>query len=302
MVVGPRRIVFATTLFVSHTLSLTAHADPPAAHPATSASPAAPAASAPASATAPDLVMLKDGGMVRGTISEMSPGEAVTIITIAGVTKRIPMSDVSYAGPADKAPKAGEAPAPTTPDGTRPFITVQGKAVPFKFVSQQPGLTLHIKTGEAEAVTWMGTPTGISAVAFTPICSAPCDATLPAGAHQLAVSKDNGRPVVTTDMAMLREPSILEATYESKQGVRTAGWVVLVGGLAAGAVIMFAGTSHTTTTCPVGDYSCVPDTSTDLSGIYIGGGVMIGAALVGGIMAMARDSASIAVSPRAAAN
>jgi hypothetical protein len=302
MVVGPRRIVFVTTLFVSHTLSFTAHADPPAAHPATSASPAAPAPPAAPPATAPDLVMLKDGGMVRGTISEMSPGEAVTIITIGGVTKRIPMSDVSYAGLADRAPKAGEAPAAITPDAPRPFITVQGKAVPFKFVSHDQNLTLHLKTGEAEAVTWMGTPTGISAVAFTPICSAPCDATLPAGAHQLALSQNSGRPVATPDLLTLREPSILEGSYVSRQGTRTAGWVIIIGGGIAGLLLVATGFHSTTTTCPIQDTTCVPETNTDFSNVYLGMGITAASGLIGLLLTMARDSADITASPRAAAN
>jgi hypothetical protein len=247
--------------------------------------------------------------MVRGTISEMTPGEAVTIVTIAGVTKRIPMGEVSYAGPADKAPAAPakeadqaaapeKAPAQPSPDGTKPFITVQGKAVPFKFVSQEPNLTLLLKTGEAEAVSWTGTPTGIHAVAYTPICVAPCEATLPSGAHQLALSKENGRPVATPNLSTLKEPSLLEGTYQSKQGLRTAGWVILIGGLAVGGAVTLTGIKQNKTSCPASDPYCVPNYETDFTGLYIGTGIMLGAGLVGAILALSRDTADIAISPR----
>ena len=54
-----------------------------AAPPAPESSGEAPVAPAP---SAPDLVRLKNGGLLRGTISESVPGEYVTIVLITGDT------------------------------------------------------------------------------------------------------------------------------------------------------------------------------------------------------------------------
>src|ERR1700710_814517 len=42
--------------------------------------------------TAPDVIRLKSGGMLRGTISELVPGGDVVLITVAGDMRRVPMS------------------------------------------------------------------------------------------------------------------------------------------------------------------------------------------------------------------
>src|SRR5688572_477116 len=72
-----------------------------------------PAAAAPA-VSAPDVVRLKNGGLLRGTISELVPGQTVTIVTASGKTRELPMAEVDYAGPADKDPQVGAGPAVPT--------------------------------------------------------------------------------------------------------------------------------------------------------------------------------------------
>ena len=83
---------------------------------------AAPAPSAPATskaaadAAAPDIVRLKNGGLLRGKISELVPGGTVTIVTITGSTRVLNMSDVAYAGPT-----AQDLQAPAGPPGAAPL-------------------------------------------------------------------------------------------------------------------------------------------------------------------------------------
>lgn len=60
------------------------------------AAPAAPAA------IPPDVVLQKDGGMLRGTISELIPGDVVVITLSSGEQRRIAMANVEYAGPASE--------------------------------------------------------------------------------------------------------------------------------------------------------------------------------------------------------
>src|SRR5260370_20381772 len=266
-------------------VAVAANAGTAAAEPTSAASAATTTTPAAPTVTPPDLVLLKGGGMMRGTISELLPGEAVTIITVGGVMRRVPMSEVTYAGPAERAPqspsKTGESAVSDTPappvaaapqdTSVRPFILVQGRAVPFKFVSMVPNLTLHIKTGEAEARTWMGTPTGLTATTYTSICSAPCDASLPAGSHQFALSQGSGVPVQTPELSNLQEPSMLNGTYESKQGLRTAGWVIMIGGPVVGLALVATtlGGGGTVGNCGAPDYSCRHE-EPDFTPIYVG--------------------------------
>lgn len=55
--------------------------------------------SAPSAPSAPDIVRLKTGGLIRGTISELVPGDYVMVVTVAGHTRTLAMADVEYAGP-----------------------------------------------------------------------------------------------------------------------------------------------------------------------------------------------------------
>ena len=68
----------------------------------------------------PDVVRLKNGGMVRGTILEAIPGEAVRVQLSDGNVREFPADTVDYAGP-DSSPETAprqEAPAsPAAPTG-----------------------------------------------------------------------------------------------------------------------------------------------------------------------------------------
>ena len=47
----------------------------------------------------PDVVKLKNGGFVRGTIAELIPNGSVTIVTVAGETERFAMSQAAAVQP-----------------------------------------------------------------------------------------------------------------------------------------------------------------------------------------------------------
>jgi hypothetical protein len=49
-------------------------------------------------------VRLKNGGLLRGKISELGPGDAVTIATLTGKTREFAMNALEYAGPEADAP------------------------------------------------------------------------------------------------------------------------------------------------------------------------------------------------------
>lgn len=65
----------------------------------------------------PDLVRLKNGGMVRGSILELVPDSFVVVELKNGETRRFEMSEVEYAGPEDRfepaRPTESPSPEPT---------------------------------------------------------------------------------------------------------------------------------------------------------------------------------------------
>src|SRR6188768_1348287 len=99
--------------------------------PAAGATKAAPApatgGAAPAPASAPDVVRLKNGGILRGTISELVPGDYVSIVLITGEPRRVLYADVQFAGPANEAAGAPVARTPeagmTSDAGAAPAVT-----------------------------------------------------------------------------------------------------------------------------------------------------------------------------------
>jgi hypothetical protein len=186
------------------------------------------------------VIMLKNGGLLRGTIGELIPDDTVTIVTVSGGTRRISMTEVSYAGPAAKAPDPSEAaqpeppkPKPTSPKRQAPRLSFAPSAdeVPFSFVSRdEKDLTLYVKTD-----------------GFTRLCTAPCDGVLPAGAQQLALGLGSQRPVRLSELTRLQGPSILRGSYESHKSTRTTGWAVFGVSLGLGN-ILFLGSAYTAAT------------------------------------------------------
>jgi hypothetical protein len=220
----------------------------------------------PPPASPPDLVRLKDGAMYRGTIGELVPEGQVTMVLVTGETRRFEMKDVAYAGPAtddpgsapDRAPAKSVPREPETKRAERrpagaPLVTVQGKPVDLRITADTPHLTLHVSSGMGRS---HGTVVGVSAYPrndwfvgnmsavgqrFDRICTAPCEATLPAGTYTLAAAVPDEELVIVDDPVVLRESGLLRASYESNAGIRTTGWVVGGSSLVAGIALSLVG-------------------------------------------------------------
>ncbi|MEZ4220903.1 MAG: hypothetical protein R3B13_08235 [Polyangiaceae bacterium] len=254
----------------------------------------------PAAAAAPDVVMLNDGGMVRGTISELAPGKQVVIVTVTGETRTYAMADVKYAGPAANAPgTAPPAPAPTPPPtppvaapakehsasggmGTgavRPFATVHGPEARLHFEGE-PGVIIHRRSHSAAA---SGPGGEAYAVGFDEICSVPCDVSLPAGTYAFAASKGGRRPAPAEyRTAIPPGRSTVKGEYVDNKWIRIGG---LVGGGAAigvGAYLFFSA-GEETQDCSRG--SCI-DTTEDDSTQQLIGGIVAGAGLLAAAVAL----------------
>jgi hypothetical protein len=273
------------------------------------------------SAQANDVVMLRGGGLLRGTISEYTPGSHVTIVTVTGDTKRIEAANVTYAGPAANAPGAakqggGGGGGHRGPAG----VTVNAPEAPVQIRSEQDGVTFLVRTGEStgSAVTTgfgMGMGMGMGyggyrggammpSSAFTSVhgrsygrvCTAPCEATVPAGSYSMALTKGNGAPVEVEEMVQVSGPSTLQGTYTSYAALRTAGTIVSIASVLGGGFLVFTSFDRVEKCDGAG---CRQEIDVDSTKLIVGGVVLIGGAIGGGIMAGKSDEATVRVLPAA---
>jgi hypothetical protein len=183
----------------------------------------------------------------------------------------------------------------------RPLVTVEADAAKIHFESDTPDTDLHIRTGDA-TVTGLGFGVrggvytyGAVAHDYQHICAAPCDATLPAGTHRLALSKNGKAPVEPDEAVTIRGPSNVHGTYVDRSGTRIAGWLVLGGSLVA-SLVMLAASIHSDQDC-TSTGSCVPTHSIDM-GLAVGSlATMTVGAIVAVILGLQHDGAIIEVTP-----
>lgn len=237
--------------------------------------------SASAQALPPDVVQLTNGGMVRGTILENLPGDHVTIQLPTGDTRTFASSEVRSAGPAVMGPAAppvgyGVSTPPPPPVPPRIHLHVDG-----------PGdLTLQEVTGTATAV--VGTGRGFSTIsvdAFAPICTAPCDVQVEPRTYRLGVSQGETQPRrADHSLFTLDHDMSVQLEYESREGIRLAGWFVLIGGMVVGAAIALGAWLS-------GNILDLNETEIDLC--IFGGAVFLVSAIAGLIMTGLNDHADI---------
>lgn len=125
-------------------------------------------ATATPSATATiDSVHLRNGGLYRGRVTEIVPGDHVTVIVDKGETKRVPWAEVDrviVASTALPAPSSSSAPVPgaTTP-ATPPMV----------------GPRAHVRITSSKNVILYRRPAG--STGWVQACTSPCNQELPIG-------------------------------------------------------------------------------------------------------------------------
>jgi hypothetical protein len=261
----------------------------------------------------PDLVVLKSGGMIRGTISELVPDERVVIMLVTGEVRTVEMDQVEYAGPAANAPMRGskearehrvvtdiekaliegqyeeeEAPAPSKGRSAGASrhgpVEVSGSSQ-VTFVSKQPGLHVHMLIGSGKATLNFQS---VSVEAYRSLCTTPCTVELEPGSYKFGVSSDGSDPAGSDDFVYVESGSTVEVEHHSHTGTRVAGWITMIGGGIAGAALMFSASND----CDVADPDCdALDTGQVLAGV----GVFAVAAFVGYFLAIKSDSADAEV-------
>ncbi len=260
------------------------------------------AASAPGALA--DLVKLKDGSLFRGTITALVAGDHVDLLLPSGETRQFAMSEVAYAGPAAAAAPAAPAPVPSSPP-VEPAYTVTGRKVAVHVEADEPGMQLLVKAGQGVvsgggySFGGGGFVYGGRVTDYAVLCSAPCDLGMPAGIHHLALSRASGGVLAVDPPVEIEQASTLKAHIESRKGVRVAGILILTTGIVGGLVLIGTSTSDQTT-CDTG-FGCSTAREIDSTRFGAGLAVLTVGTIVGIVMMVTHDKASIEVVPSAAA-
>ncbi|MBI5532280.1 MAG: hypothetical protein HY898_06180 [Deltaproteobacteria bacterium] len=249
-------LVLATTLVQTSQAQVPPPPPPPASH-----KPATPG---------DDMVVLNDGTTLRGTISELKPGRSVLIVLLTGESRRIPMSEVSYAGSA--AARNG------------------GEGVPVQLRADKPAITFYYNA----SLTMRGDDKA-SAITYKRICTAPCETTLPPGSYIMALSKGTSTdPAPVEEPVVVNGPTSLQGTHTSYKALRVASAVVGIGSAIGGVILIGFGLMKSKDTCDAA--GCKTEADPDWNKVAVGAGVIIVGAIASAIMNKS-DTATVRVVP-----
>jgi hypothetical protein len=252
--------------------------------------------SQPATASAPlDVVLLNDGSMFRGTISELVANDHVVIVLASGDSRRFAFSAVRYAGPASGAPEtapsgahpsAESTPVPSSTD----IPVVEVGPFPVQFLATRPDITVYRLRRSVGTFTFGQAGFGNSGTLLqdwvTEICRAPCVTALDRGTYYFSLGLPGEYPVAASTGVRVFSPVTIRAHYESRSGFRMAGWLVAVGSAVTGTVLTLLSVRD----CPADDRNCsIPRIPLFATGMGIG---LVGT-ITGLIMTGKDDEATI---------
>lgn len=219
------------------------------AYASASAPPSAPTAAANAPVArngAPDIVRLKNGGFLRGTIAELAPGDFVTLVLVTGETRKIPYADVQYAGAADHDPAntaAVSAPRTTTTSARAGTSLSDAPAVRSESGEIRPFAIVHAPESVIQVK-----PDGISLFRrsdvgkYEELCTAPCSLSVPAGTHTFAIGKPGGKPIKANPVSLPPGNATVTAAFVDRSAIRITSAVLGVASTAAG-IALFVGST-----------------------------------------------------------
>lgn len=117
-----------------------------------------------ASSVGPDMVVLKDGSMMRGTLTEMIKNDHATLLLSSGQSARIRWDAIQRIEKTNDAPAIAVGPAPTEPQATPPKVDA---SVVVHIDAARPVELEATEEGDNRHAVW------------TSVCVSPCDKSLP---------------------------------------------------------------------------------------------------------------------------
>ncbi len=260
------------------------------------------------STAAPDVVRLRNGGLLRGTISELVPGESVVLITATGEVRRFAMADVEYAGPAAGLPGAAAPPAASAPPP--PARAADGR-LSIRLRSSLPEVTFHqriaseVSTGGAISFgIGLGGGGGRGGVGFTPyastgatyapLCQAPCELAMMPGTYYFGLSLEDRLPV-SQDKPVVVPPGATQimGEYVDHQELRVAGYVVGAASFVGGAALFGWAAITGAQICSDRGGCVVPEERTTALGAGLG--IMLGGAVISYVLGSFDDEVEVTV-------
>jgi hypothetical protein len=247
-----------------------------------------------------DEVLTTDGGTYRGTIVEHAPGSDVVIVLPTGETKRFAAGDVQYAGPL-RGPSPPSSPAPEAPSspvpgsGRETEFAIRGPRISVRFEAAEP-TTLYAE--DDWAIAGRHTARG-----YVRLCTSPCTFSMPAGTQHFAMARGEDNPQPLADPLTVRESATLQASVQSRAGLRTAGVVILAaGGLAGIGMVVGALAMPTQESCDQSSF-CATTLSPTARALVLAGGLIAAGSITAGIVLMTRhDLPAIEIAPWAPSN
>lgn len=237
-----------------------------------------------AAQTPPDVVVLRDGTVFRGTLVERGSVRVVLMLA-TGEVREFAGADVESAGPDPAVAVPVAAPTAVVPAPPSVRLHVRGT---------EPGRTLHRLT-ESTEIPLPGRASRPQLDSMMPICAAPCDVDLPAGTYAFGVSEGSGSAHRAGAPVHLEAGELwVEIEHTDRTGIRVAGWAILGLGAAGGGLIAGFGAA-----------SKPPDVGLGGGGAWLGwdGGTWLGIglatagvfALIGALIGITDDHAAISI-------
>lgn len=245
--------------------------------------------------TPPDVVRLRDGTFLRGTIVERSPTQVVLMLP-TGETRTYPAAEVEHAGPDTPAPEpVPQAPSVAAPPFVAPPAPPAGQGVARLHVrTAQEGLSLQRLQGTTSISVWTGR--GVASAQldqFGIICNAPCDIEVPEGTYQLGIAQGEGNALRAGPPIDLRGEMTLGLTYDDRSLLRAMGWLTFGLSAAGGGALMIAAPFAGPTTCY--RYSGYCGNSMSIEMMIAGGAIMVGGMVAAMVLIFMQDAPVIDV-------
>jgi hypothetical protein len=209
--------------------------------------------------TALDTVMLRNGGLLRGRIQEILPGDHLTIAVDTGELRRVPWTEVQRVIVAAST-KVSPAPAPAPPPAPEaPPPPMRGPLV-WVHISSPKHVTLNRRLDASGS--------------WARACDSPCDVELPLADEYEIAGLGNGP---TKDFRLKASPGqsvVLSIEPPSIAGIVLGGALVVLGGISL----------YVSALVGIGIAAGCTDSKCGTNGGYVAAGVSAAAMAAGGIV------------------